>query len=263
MHRFLTRICSEKGRRENNEDACIALRIGSNTYLLAIADGIGGKEGGEIASKIAISSVSEYFTNIFKDQTSGISLKGCLEESFIIAQSAIRGYITNSPGLKGMGTTLTILFLDNGKYVWGNIGDSRLYLIKNEGAKLITTDHTHIAEYLKGGGEVLPQKVMDQYKNIITRIVDGGNDKPDIYPPDAESSLLQEDDIFLLCSDGLIVDKTIDLSHNFSQILKKNIPLADMSDSLIKWALANGSDDNISVVLGAYSETNEMANNED
>jgi serine/threonine protein phosphatase PrpC len=258
MYKFLTRICSETGRRENNEDECTALRIGGNTYLLAIADGIGGKEGGEIASKIVISSVSEYFTDTFKNYTSEINLKGWLEEGFLIAQSTIRDYIDNSPGLEGMGTTLTILLLDNKKYVWGNIGDSRLYLIQNDVAKLITTDHTHIAAYLKGGGEVLPQKVMDQYKNIITRIVDGGNDKPDIYPLEAESSLLQEDDIFLLCSDGLIVDKTIDLNHNFSQILKKNIPLAEISDSLIKWALSNGSDDNISVVLGAFTETNEM-----
>jgi len=263
MYKFLTRICSETGRRENNEDACTALRIDANTYLLAIADGIGGKEGGEIASKIVISSVSEYFTNIFKNSPSEISLKGCLEEAFFVAQSTIRDYVGYSPGLKGMGTTLTILLLDNKKYVWGNIGDSRLYLIQNDGAKQITTDHTHIAAYLKGGGEVLPPKVMDQYKNIITRIVDGGNDKPDIYPLDAESSLLQEDDIFLLCSDGLIVDKTIDLSQIFLQILKKNIPLADISDSLVKWALENGSDDNITVVIGAFSETNEMEDNLD
>jgi serine/threonine protein phosphatase PrpC len=255
MYKFLTSICSEKGKRENNEDAYAALSIGNTAFLLAIADGIGGKDGGEIASKIVISAISEYFINTFKNNGSGINLKNSLGNAFLLAQATISDYIIKSPELKGMGTTLTVLLLDDKKYVWGNIGDSRLYLIQNEGINLITVDHTHIADYLKSGGEELPKKVLDHYGNIITRIVDGGNDTPDIYPLDNECNLLQEDDIFLLCSDGLIVDKTIDMGHFFSHIIKKNIPLSKISDNLVKWALENGSDDNISIVLGAYSET--------
>lgn len=263
MYKFLTRICSETGKRKNNEDTCLALRIGDTAYLLAIADGIGGKDGGEIASKIVISAISEYFINIFKNNGTGIDLKGSLEEAFLIAQNTVRDFIINSPELKGMGTTLTVLLLDDKKYAWGNIGDSRLYLAQDSGIKLITVDHTYIADYLKSGGEELPQKVMDQYRNIITRIINGGNDKPDIYPSESESSLLQEDDLFLLCSDGLIVNKTTDMGHFFSQIIKKNIPLSEISNNLVKWALENGSEDNISIVLGSYSGEIETHDNED
>jgi len=182
MHKFLTRISSEKGKRENNEDSCTVLKIADDTYVLAVADGLGGKEGGEIASKLVISSVSEYFINAFKKSVSEDDLKGILEEAFVCAQKSISDYTCNSAELKGMGTTLTVLLLHEKKYVWGNIGDSRLYLMQKDEVDQITNDHTYIADYMKSGGEELPNTVLSQYRNIITRKVDGGDDKPDIYP---------------------------------------------------------------------------------
>jgi len=259
MHKFLTRISSEKGKRENNEDSCTALKIADETYILAVADGLGGKEGGEIASKLVISSVSEYFINAFKKSISENYLKGILEEAFVI----ISDYTSNSAELKGMGTTLTVLLLHEKKYVWGNIGDSRLYLMQKDEVDQITNDHTYIADYMKSGGEELPITVLSQYRNIITRKVDGGDDKPDIYPKENKSKVLEEGDIFLLCSDGMIVNKSDDMGPILKKILKKRNSMREISDKLIKWALDNGSDDNISVVLGKYTNTKENQDNED
>jgi serine/threonine protein phosphatase PrpC len=263
MSKFLTWISSETGKREKNEDASAALKIGDDTYFLAIADGMGGKEGGEIASKMVISAVSEYFMHTFKNYISEIDLKGTLEGAFMTAQTTIGDYTGTFPEHKGMGTTLTILLLHGKRYVWGNIGDSRLYFLQDAEVKLITEDHTHIADYLKSGRKELPQNVMAQYRHIVTRIVDGGKDKPDIYPSVKESNLLEEGDMFMLCSDGLIVDKSIDPGHTFYKILRKNRSLRKISKNLIKWALENGSDDNISVVLGKFTRTKEKQDKED
>lgn len=263
MYRFLTGISSETGKRENNEDACAALKIGDDTYFLAVADGMGGKDGGETASKIVLASLSEYFRNTFKNYISENLLKGILREAFVIAQTSVSDYTFNFSQLKGMATTLTILLVHDKNYVWGNIGDSRLYLLQNDDIKQITNDHTYIADYLKSGGEELPQNVLYQYKNMVTRIVDGGKDKPEIYPLDKESKLLEEGDMFLLCSDGLITDKSVDMGQTFRKILNNNVSLKEISGDLIKWALENGSDDNISVVLGKFAGSSDKQSNED
>jgi PPM family protein phosphatase len=258
MYEFLTRSDSETGIREKNEDACTVQKIGDGTFILAIADGMGGKEGGETASRIVISSVCEFFRNTFENFKRDYDLKGILENAFEIAQNTISEHTRSFPELKGMGTTLTILLLHDKNYVWGNIGDSRLYLVQDSDIELITDDHTQTADYLKGGGEELPQKVLDRYRNIVTRIVDGGKDKPDIFPLEKECSLLREGDLFLLCSDGLIVDKSIDMSIIFNQIIRKESSVIEISRNLINWALENRSADNISVVIGRYEKVKDQ-----
>jgi serine/threonine protein phosphatase PrpC len=263
MYKFLTRISSETGKRVNNEDACTALKIANDTYILAVADGLGGNEGGGVASKLVISSVLEYLSNIFKNNISENDLKGILEDAFIIAQKSISDFTFNSSEYKGMGTTLTILLLHEKKYVWGNIGDSRLYLMQNDEVKQMTNDHTYIADYIKSGGEELPQTVLSHYSNIITRKVDGGIDKPDIYPSENKSKALEEEDIFLLCTDGMIVNKSVDMGDILKKFLKKKSSMREISDKLIKWALENGSNDNVSVVIGKYTMTKEIPGIED
>jgi PPM family protein phosphatase len=263
MSRFLTRVFSEKGKREANEDSCTAQRIGDETYFLAVADGMGGKKGGEIASKLVISNISEYLKKTFKKNISDNDLKGIISEAFLIAQNAISSFNFNNPSLKGMGTTLSLLLVHNKSYAWGNIGDSRIYLAGNTDIKLITEDHTFISDYLKSGRKELPANVLASYSNIVTKIIDGGKDEPDIYPSIKKCNLLEEGNIFLLCSDGLIIDKSIDLSHIFYNIISKNGSLRRISRNLVKWALENGSDDNISVVIGKYGISSNRKDDED
>jgi serine/threonine protein phosphatase PrpC len=257
MPRFLTRILSEKGHREINEDTCLAQRIGNETYFLAVADGMGGKEGGEIASKLAISSVSEYIADSLSTGLLEADLKTIIKNAFLNAQTAIADYVNSSPDLKGMGTTLTILLLHDKKYTWGSIGDSRIYHLNGNEIKLMTEDHSYISDYFKSSRQDLPQRVLAQYGNIVTRIVDGGTDIPDIFPVKESFKLLKEGDFFLLCSDGLIIDKTINLDHVFKEILSKNSSLRRIAKNLVRWALENGSDDNISVVLGKFGSFKE------
>jgi serine/threonine protein phosphatase PrpC len=250
MNQFKSEVFSEKGLRSHNEDNCVAHRIGRDTFILAVADGMGGKAGGELASRLAISSVIEYLDTEFKDTRKEKNLKVILEKSFLVAQNAIADHNASHPDLRGMGTTLTALLIDHNRYVWGNLGDSRIYMLTEGKLNLITEDHTYLRDFIIKQKKELPQSIINQYKNVVTKIIDGGVDKPDVFPSDKEWNELKQGDLFLLCSDGLIVDKMGDLTRIFKEIIGSNANLKDISKKLVEWALENGSDDNISVVLG-------------
>ena len=250
MTRIRTEIKSNKGRRTSNQDACIALKLLRNTYLLAIADGMGGVAGGEIASNLVIESIKNYLRLAFKKGINPSQLKGVLKESFMIAQDVLREEIEKDPQLEGFGTTLTVVLIHNQHYVYGNIGDSRIYLYLNGVMEQISEDHSYVQDYLNSNDGKLPNNVLNKYGNYVTRIIDGGQDKPDIFPFEKDFGELHKGDLFLLCSDGLIIDKTHSHADIFTEILTNQRSLKKSANHLVKWAFENGSDDNISVVLG-------------
>lgn len=252
-----------RGKREKNEDACIACKIGDFTFFLAIADGMGGKAGGDIASNLVISSVRDYLQSVFENTVTDSDLKIILEKAFLLSQTAVADNVSLMPELRGMGTTLSVILIHNYNYVWGNIGDSRIYLLHGEKVKLITEDHTYVADYLKSGKKELPQNILSQYNNMVTRIVDGGTDRPDIYPSMKECERLTEGDILLICSDGLVVDKTSDMSQKLREIINKKSSLRRIVKKLINWALDNGSDDNVTIVIGKYGSFRDEDSEED
>jgi len=263
MNHFKTEVYSVQGLRNHNEDNCVAHRIGKETFFLAVADGMGGKAGGELASKLALSSVIEFLNTEFKDTKKDKNLKSILEKSFLIAQTAIADHNVSNPALRGMGTTMTAVLVDHNKYAWANLGDSRTYLLSEGKLRLITEDHTYIHDFYKSQNKELPQAIINQYKNVVTKIIDGGIDRPDIFPSGNDLGVIREGDLFLLCSDGLIIDKIGDLTKNFVEIIGRNTNLRDISRKLIEWALENGSDDNISVVLGLWGSMQKILPDED
>jgi PPM family protein phosphatase len=247
---FRTEKLSVKGRRNQNEDNCLAVILDKGTYFLAVADGMGGMSGGYIASKIVLSAIEEYLRNDLKITGNQESLKEILSKAFLIGQTRVADYIRMNPKFKGMGTTLTAVLIRDRKYAWANIGDSRIYLLSNRQMKLITEDHSYIQDYIKNFNKEIPETIISQYKNIVTKVIDGGLDKPDIYPENGEYENLNEGDLFLLCSDGLIINKVKDYSGFFFDFFEKKKTLKKIARTLVDWALYNGSDDNVSVVLG-------------
>lgn len=252
MLRLRTEILSHKGLRDSNEDNLTNQKLARRTYLLAIADGMGGMTGGNIASKIVLRSVVDFLKREIKRKDIQINLKALLDKSFLVGQTSIADKVASDPQLKGMGTTLTAVLIKDGKYVWGNLGDSRIYLLSDGNMKQITEDHSYIREYIKSYKNEISNPIISQYKNIVTKIIDGGLDKPDIFPETADFETLNKGDMFLLCSDGLIIDKIKDYSGFFEGIIYNNRSMKKTAKELIKWALDNGSDDNVSVVLGKF-----------
>ncbi len=250
MARFRTYTRSITGRRTSNQDTCMAMKLKRNSYFLAVADGMGGAAGGEIASRVVIKSMKSTLRKVFKNEINPLELKKILKEAFSIAQSSLHEEILKKPHLKGMGTTLVVVLIHNQSYVLGNLGDSRIYLLSDGTMQLLTEDHSYINDYLKSHKGKVSKEILNQFGNYVTKIIDGGIDEPDIFPENKTFEEIQKGDLFLLCSDGLILDKTQTQTDIFENIISGHRRLKRTVKQLVQWAYDKGSDDNISVVLG-------------
>lgn len=240
------------GRRKNNEDAILQLKIAESTWCFAVADGMGGAEGGEIASSEAVAQLEHTLKAAFlKKETKGLNLKKILEEAFQKAQDRIAQLAKEQPQLQGMGTTMTVLLIHDDKYVWGNIGDSRIYRAVKNNIDQITTDHTYIEQYREEHGEEVPENIARRYGNIITRAISGNDDEADLFPANNDYETLVQGTAFLLCSDGLITSKTADSGAGFLPYIMAYKKLDKIAEQLVSKAFTEGSTDNISAVLVA------------
>lgn len=187
---FIWATGTHRGRlRDNNEDAVFPVNSGrtDRQLVVAVADGMGGHIGGEIASRLAIDTVATR-TNMPIPQRIAVA------NDVIIKEAAAK------PELRGMGTTVTAAeFMPNGGVTIGHVGDSRAYLFREGQLAQITKDHSVVAEYLRAGS-IRPEDVATHpQRSMLTRAV--GLD-PDLVVDVIEISVL-EGDRLLLCSDGL------------------------------------------------------------
>ncbi|MBZ0178931.1 MAG: protein phosphatase 2C domain-containing protein [Melioribacteraceae bacterium] len=237
------------GRRDNNQDSVAALDLGSNSYFFAVADGMGGVSGGQIASKIVIDTAKSILENQIANNLVSEKLKPLLTEIFVESQKKLYERISSEPELAGMGTTMTALLIVDGKYIWGNLGDSRIYRYQNSKIEQLSVDHTYIQDYKNENEGEIPKSIIEQYSHYLTKSLDGGADKPDIFPTDKDYEELESSEIFLLCSDGLITNKVEDKDEPLIDYIEKTKDLEEAAKQLIADAFHNGSTDNISVVM--------------
>lgn len=237
-----------KGRREYNQDEAIAVKHGKLIFL-GIADGMGGHEGGELASKAVAEVSDKIISEAAEKDPAPTELKSILEKLFSDCQQEISRMVADNPEKAGMGTTLSCVLLSGGHYVWGNIGDSRVYHFNGSRLKKITTDHSIIEDYRNQfGPEDIPAYIRSQ-SNVITRSLSGDGDQPDIYPLDKDFETIKRDEGFLLCSDGLLPGTSGDDIDWMVKIITGNNTLKDAAEDLVSHAYDLGSNDNISVVL--------------
>ncbi|HJL17884.1 MAG TPA: protein phosphatase 2C domain-containing protein [Sandaracinaceae bacterium LLY-WYZ-13_1] len=191
---------SDTGRRENNEDAWLAL---PERGLYAVADGMGGYEGGEVASRLALASLQTYFELLGED---GLGLcepggEGVARERVALAiRIADREVSRRARGrLSKMGTTLACLFLQGDRALIAHVGDSRVYRMRDGELEALTRDHSLYSEMESAGLAGLPPRTSFHFSNVITQALGQG---PDVRPDVTLVSVLPGDR-FLLCSDGV------------------------------------------------------------
>ncbi|MDI6401176.1 protein phosphatase 2C domain-containing protein [Balneolaceae bacterium ANBcel3] len=239
------------GRRPSNQDSWIADTINGFT-VLAVADGMGGHKGGETASRLAIEAIRKTLEQA--DSKQGASqLKSVMAELFERADKAIRDKTLSDSSLEGMGTTLTCVLVVEDTYVWGNIGDSRIYKVEGGQIVLLTRDHTYLQEYIDEFGPNVPEEI-SQKGHILSRALNGDGDKPDIYPFEESANTLEPDTAFILLSDGLISSKEVDYTQVIETILSGCKTVRETAEQLISHAFYQGSSDNCTVVIGHKSK---------
>jgi len=185
---------SHIGARGNNEDNLLVMKL-PDAYLLAVADGLGGHNAGEVASLMAVETLKEVFEREYWNGMRDEEVKKLLEKAHKLAHERIKENATGER--EGMGTTLVTAFLRNGKVIVANTGDSRAYLIRDGKIFERTKDHSLVQEMLDKGEITEEEAKRHPMKNIITKAL-GIDFGVDLYEWE-----LRKGDVLLLSSDGL------------------------------------------------------------
>ncbi|HCS72505.1 MAG TPA: Stp1/IreP family PP2C-type Ser/Thr phosphatase [Clostridiales bacterium] len=238
---------SHKGlQRKSNEDYCHVHEGKQNTAFMIVADGMGGHNAGDLASKLAVEHVVAYFTNKSGELQSSEEFIQALLSSIEEANEKIFNLSQCNMQFYGMGTTFTMAVFHNKQFHVAHIGDSRCYLIRKDTVSQITRDHSLVQELLDNGSITEDEMELHPKKNIITRAL-GTEDKIKV---DCFEGVLKDGDIVLLCTDGLTNYVNIEESI-------KELP-ADTAMDKLTWflgnkALASGGADDITIVAARYT----------
>ena len=224
--------------RSHNEDSVTIINNDKKEFVLAIADGMGGHKAGEVASKIAIDHIINSF---YKHKTIGSKENAIdwLRTTVTEINNQIFEYAKNNPESKGLGTTLVVAIKTEDYILYGNIGDSSGYVIKNGLLHKVTKDHTYVGMLLSNGKITEEEAKNHPGKNLLTRAL-GANDPIDIDIFDIDTSVKG----LFLCSDGLTNMLT---NEQIEKILNSNLPIEDAVIKLIKKANSRGGKDNITI----------------
>ncbi|ABF93082.1 protein phosphatase 1 [Myxococcus xanthus DK 1622] len=238
-------------KRNHNEDNFLML---PEEFLFCVADGMGGHSSGEIASRIAVDELGEFYKLTSKDQDCTWPFKmdktrnydeNRLATGVKLANARIFEKACSESKYKGMGTTIvTVHFSQSAVYV-GHVGDSRVYYFRGGALKQVTEDHSLLNDYLKAK-KLSPEEIENfPHKNVIVRAL-GMKENVQV---DVSRVEPQEDDVFLLCSDGLSGMVT---DAQMQEILQRTPELEKACSQLIDMANAAGGNDNVTCVLARY-----------
>lgn len=226
--------------RDHNEDSVIISENMSGEIFMAVADGMGGHKAGEVASSIAISHIGKRFREMGSvgNKEDAISW---IKEVVSEVNSLIYKYTEDHPESAGMGTTLVMTLFSKDFLLFGNIGDSSGFVIKNKKLHKVTTDHT-LVNLLVKSGELTEEEAKDHpRKNVLMKALGAATTvEMDIF--DVETDV----EGILLCSDGLT--NMLD-NDQLNKILSDDLSVEDKIRKMIYKSNNRGGNDNISVAL--------------
>jgi PPM family protein phosphatase len=232
-------------KRSTNQDA---IYLDEKERIFIVADGMGGHNGGDIASQLATKSLPLYLSKKIHQVE---KVEEFLEQGILHSNEVIRQEGIKNPKLMGMGTTVSMCYFKASYVYVANIGDSRTYLINNHCLYQMTIDHSLIQEKLNYGIYTREQAAKDPHKNVLVRTV-GFEEDIDV---DIFRYQISRGDLFMICSDGLY-GKVSD--EDVIYVINKYIPiptegtkemLEQAARVLIDQANKNGGNDNISIIL--------------
>jgi serine/threonine protein phosphatase PrpC len=219
-------------RRRHNEDAYVC-----EPPLFAVADGIGGAQAGEVASSLAAAAV--------RDDSSNGGTDGRAHVDALIQEANRRVYQRQSQdaSVSGMGTTMTVALVEDGRIWIGHVGDSRAYLIRGGTLEQLTEDHSQVAELVRSGKLSPEEAETHPQRSVVTRAL--GTD-PDV-DVDTFSVEARPGDLFLLCSDGLTT--MVDDDGILAEVDRHRENLRSAAKALVRAANRGGGEDNITIVF--------------
>ena len=223
--------------RQINQDYIFSsdTTVGILPNLYIVADGMGGHNAGDFASRFCVEHFIEYIKSVGDKP---ISLLTCIEDGIRNTNEQMIVAAAKSPELMGMGTTFVLATVgeDNVMYT-ANVGDSRLYRINKSGITQITQDHSLVAEMVKNGDITKDEARFHPKKNVVTRAISATV----VVNPDMFEVVLDKDDIILMCSDGL--SNMLSDAEIFETVSAHRDDLKSLAEKLIAKANENGGKD--------------------
>ncbi len=245
---------SDKGRvRQVNEDSVWVGNIQDEYVLGIVADGMGGHRAGDTASRLAVQTIVSDLEGL----EAGMSAEACraaLHDAILHANDVVFHTAQTSDDYHNMGTTVVAILLKGSQGIIGHIGDSRAYLVNEEGLRLITQDHSLVNELLKTGQISQEEAASHPRRNVLTRAL-GTDSEVNV---ELDEIVLASGEVLLLCSDGLSNMVTRDQIETVSLA---GIALEERARHLVTLALEAGGEDNITVALFELDKTVQSASN--
>jgi serine/threonine protein phosphatase PrpC len=229
-------------QRENNEDSCLYWEPAEDKEfqrkgrLAVIADGMGGHEGGQEASRLAVETVQEVYDKSFRDDP-----QAALLESFAAAHTRILKYAEQHPAFQGMGTTCTAFVIHNRQLYFAHVGDSRLYLVRDARILRLTRDHSYVGRLVESGLVRAEDAEKHPQRHILTAALGAGTELA--VETAGQGMALQDGDDLVLCTDGLwsvVTEEELEMAVS-------SHPPAECCAALVKLARQRGGPDNITL----------------
>jgi len=228
-------------RRHENQDT-FAVEQGEKLLIAVVCDGMGGAEGGQIASSLAVETFMQEIRALLRADMTARQLRELASFCVAKANTAVYQHALQEPAYQGMGTTLVSAVAGERDAVICNIGDSRAYLIHNGEMTRITHDHSVVQTLVENGDITAEEARTHPNRNLITRAL--GPDKTTLC--DAFDVSFAHGDKILLCTDGLVVTAT---DEEICRIVCADKRAEEKLDDLIALAKAQGAPDNVTAVL--------------
>jgi len=210
-------------------------------FLLIVADGMGGSNAGEVASRVAVNTIRDSFLTRSGDISEFLVHSVCNANKMILQQAS------DEVDKMGMGTTVDAVVIDKDKVYIAHVGDSRVYHYSGGVLSQVTVDHSYVQELIDNGLLTSEEAESHPQKNLITRVLGGGEKTyADIIMRD-----WKPDDILLLCSDGLTNQVNND---EIKEIISRKGKAATKAEAMIRLANKRGGRDNITVIIAQNRE---------
>ena len=230
--------------RSTNQDSFAAGELNDGTAWAVVCDGMGGANGGNIASANAVTIVSEYISSSYHEGMDSNSLRTLLQSALYGANVRLYDMANKIESLSGMGTTVVVTIVSNGVAHIAHAGDSRAYIIHDGELSQITRDHS-VVQTMVDKGQITEEEAKNHpNKNVITRAL-GVGEEVDI---EYNEIPFQNDDCILICTDGL----TNFVTHDNIESVVEEYDFDEYPQVLIDMANENGGGDNITVVALKY-----------
>ena len=229
--------------RDSNQDAYATGELPEGVAWAVVCDGMGGVAGGNIAATTAVKVISERFTSAYRASMHGRSIKNLLVSAINAANVSVYDIAQANPAFSGMGTTVVCAIVTDHVAYIAHVGDSRAYMLSGDALLQLTRDHSVVQDMVETGKITQLEAKLHPQKNIITRAL-GVRAEVRV---DFFEQPMQNDDILLLCTDGLSnyveSDEICALSNG---------TYYEFAERLVSRALQNGGGDNVTAVTLAY-----------